>query len=166
MSIPGHFFVDVGQEVEFSKTIGESDVYLFAGITGDFSSNHINEEVMSRTPFGRRVAHGALMVGFMSSASTRMIETLAAKGETTAVALGYDRLRFVAPVFIGDTITVLYRVVRIEPERARSYADITITNQRGQVVAVAQGILKWVPNGDGPDSNGEIAERPKTAVSS
>jgi acyl dehydratase len=140
------FFVQVGQEVKVSKTIGESDVYLFAGVTGDFSANHVNEDVMRKSQFGRRVAHGALLVGFMSSASTRMIETFGASaaGRATAVALGYDSIRFIAPVFIGDTITVRYRVARIEPERERSYADIVVTNDRGQEVAVAQGILKWV----------------------
>ncbi len=139
-------FVQVGQQVEVSKTIGESDVYLFAGITGDFSSNHVNEQAMRRSQFGRRVVHGALLVGFMSAASTRMIERFgtSAIGRATAVALGYDRIRFVAPVFIGDTITVRYRIARIEPERARSYAEIIVINDRGEEVAVAEGILKWV----------------------
>lgn len=56
------FFVRVGQVVEVSKTIGESDVYLFAGVTGDFSANHVNEDAMRRSQLGRRVAHGALLV--------------------------------------------------------------------------------------------------------
>ena len=61
----------------------------------------------------------------------------------TTVALGYDRLRFTAPVRIGDTITVNYTVTEIVDERARSIADITITNQHGETVAVALGLLKW-----------------------
>ena len=87
----------------------------------------------------------------MSAASTRMIETYGASaaGRATSVALGYDRIRFVAPVFIGDTITVRYRISRIEPERDRSYADIVVTNNRGEEVAVAQGVLKWVANRSG-----------------
>src|SRR3954452_22962348 len=137
--------------IKFSKTVGESDVYLFAGITGDFSSNHVNEELMRRSKFGHRVAHGALLVGFMSTVSTRMIETFgrSANGKATAVSLGYDRVRFVAPVFIGDTITVRYTITRIEPVRGRSYASIVIVNQRGNEVAVAEHILKWVPIEDG-----------------
>lgn len=142
------FFVSVGDSVSFSKTVGESDVYLFAGITGDFSSNHINEKAMADSRFGRRVAHGALLVGFMSTCSTRIIETYggSASGRSTAVAQGYDRVRFIAPVFIGDTITVNYRVSRIDTERARAYGEITVINQDGTVVAVAEGILKWVPD--------------------
>jgi 3-hydroxybutyryl-CoA dehydratase len=141
------FFVRVGEEVEFSKTVGETDVYLFAGITGDFSPNHVNEHLMSRSKYKRRVAHGALLVGFMSTGSTRLIETYggSARGKATAVSLGYDRVRFIAPVFIGDTITVRYRITRVEPERDRSYGTVVVTNQHGSQVAVAENILKWVP---------------------
>jgi acyl dehydratase len=159
------FYVRVGQEIEFSKTVGESDVYLFAGITGDFSSNHVNEHVMRRSKYGQRVAHGALMVGFMSTGSTRIIETFggSAVGKATAVSLGYDRMRFVAPVFIGDTITVHYRITRIDPERHRSYGSIVIVNQHRTEVAVAEHILKWVPiEEEAPKSE---AERPDTAIS-
>ena len=64
------FHVAVGDRVTFSKTVAECDVYNFAGLTGDFSPNHVNEEYMARSSYGRRMAHGALMVGFMSTAST------------------------------------------------------------------------------------------------
>jgi 3-hydroxybutyryl-CoA dehydratase len=142
-----NFFVRVGDEVEFSKTVGETDVYLFAGITGDFSPNHVNEHLMSRSKYKRRVAHGALLVGFMSTGSTRLIETYggSARGKATAVSLGYDRVRFIAPVFIGDTITVRYRITRVEPERDRSYGAVVVTNQHDSQVAIAENILKWVP---------------------
>jgi 3-hydroxybutyryl-CoA dehydratase len=143
-----NFFVRVGDEVEFSKTIAETDIYLFAGITGDLSPNHVNEQMMRRSKYGRRVAHGALLVGFMSTGSTRLIETFggSALGKATAVSLGYDRIRFVAPVFIGDTITVRYRITRVEPARDRSYGAVVVTNENGTEVAVANHILKWVPN--------------------
>ncbi len=141
------FYVQPGQSVEFAKTVGETDIYLFAGITGDLSSNHVNEQVMSRSQYGRRIAHGALMIGFMSTASTRMIEQHAGMSETeTAVSLGYDRIRFLGPVFIGDTITVRYVIKEVDPERRRSRSDITVTNQDGDVVAVGEHILKWVPH--------------------
>jgi 3-hydroxybutyryl-CoA dehydratase len=153
------FFLRVGDRVEIAKTVGESDVYLFAGITGDLSSNHVNEAVMRRSKFGRRLAHGALLVGYMSAASTKMIEThgASAAGISTAVALGYDRIRFVAPVFFGDTITVHYTIDRIEPERQRSYAEIKVLNEHGTTVAVAEHILKWVadvpPSSSGHEAN-------------
>jgi 3-hydroxybutyryl-CoA dehydratase len=143
------FYVSIGDQVQFSKTIGESDVYLFAGITGDFSGNHVNEEFMKRSAYGRRIAHGVLVVGFMSTASTLMIDKANAAHpptDETPVSLGYDRVRFLAPVFIGDTITVTYRIAEIDPERRCSRSEIEVRNQAGELVAVAQHILKWVKN--------------------
>lgn len=142
------FYVQVGQQVEVAKTVGESDVYLFAGITGDLSSNHVNEQVMAGSSYGHRIAHGALLVGFMSAASTRMIETYGtpANGEATAVSLGYDRIRFLQAVYIGDTVTVRYSIASVDPARSRSLARIVVHNQRNETVAVAEHVLKWVPN--------------------
>jgi 3-hydroxybutyryl-CoA dehydratase len=141
------FYVSIGDEVRFSKTVGESDVYLFAGITGDFSGNHVNEEFMRHSAYGRRIAHGALMIGFMSTASTLMIEKCGgtAAGETP-VSLGYDRIRFLAPVFIGDTISVAYRIAEVDPDRRRSRSEIEVRNQDDQLVAIGQHVLKWVKN--------------------
>jgi 3-hydroxybutyryl-CoA dehydratase len=141
------FHVAVGDEVRFAKTIGESDVYLFAGITGDLSSNHVNEEVMKRSAYGRRIAHGALLVGFMSTCSTLMIEKSGGvPSDETPVSLGYDRIRFLGAVFLGDTLTFTYRIAEIDPERRRSRSEIEVRNQDGELVAVAQHILKWVAN--------------------
>ena len=140
------FYVDVGDCVSFSKTVGESDVYLFAGITGDLSPNHVNEEYMKQSSYGRRIVHGALLIGFMSTASTLAIEKSRTSQEETPVSLGYDRIRFVGPVFLGDTITVTYTIAGIDSERRRSVADITIKNQADELVAVGQHILKWVKN--------------------
>lgn len=136
-----------GDEVRFSKTVSEADVYLFAGITGDFSVNHINEEYMRQSSFGRRIAHGALLVGYMSTTSTMMIEKCVGDDDrVTPVSLGYDRVRFVAPVFIGDTISVNYRISEVDEEQRRSLADVNVAKQTGETVAVAQHILKWVDN--------------------
>lgn len=130
----------VGRSTRFSKTVGESDVYLFAGITGDLSPNHVDEEAMARTSMGRRVAHGVLTVGFMSTASTRFVELT---GEP-AVSVGYDGVRFLAPVFIGDTIEVTYTVTEVEPARRRTIADVTVHTRGGELCAVARHILKFI----------------------
>jgi 3-hydroxybutyryl-CoA dehydratase len=140
------FHVSLGDQVRFAKTIGESEVYLFAGITGDLSGNHVDEEFMKRTAYGRRIAHGVLLMGFMSTTSTMIIERARPSPDRTPVSLGYDRVRFLAPVFIGDTITVTYRVAEVDPERQRSRSEIEVHNQDGILVAVAQHIMKWVPN--------------------
>ena len=140
------FHVEVGARVSFSKTVSESDVYMFAGITGDFSPNHVNKAYMEKSRYGRLMAHGALMVGFMSTVSTMAIAHTR-MAEETPVSLGYDRIRFLKPVFLGDTITVEYEFTAIDIERRRSTADIRITNQDGDLTTVGQHILKWVPNG-------------------
>ena len=140
------FYVSVGDSVSFSKTVSESDVYLFAGITGDLSPNHVDEEYMKRSGYGRRIAHGALIVGFMSTASSLAIADSRSSADETPVSLGYDRIRFLAPVYLGDTVTVHYEIVDIDEQSRRSNADIRVINQSEELVAVGQHILKWVAN--------------------
>jgi 3-hydroxybutyryl-CoA dehydratase len=140
-----NFYVRIGDSASFSKTIAESDIYLYAGLTGDFSPNHMNEAEMRKSAYGRRMAHGAMLIGFMSTTSTIVAERAGRDGATeTPVSLGYDRIRFVAPVFIGDTITVQYKVAAIDLEKRRALSDVTIVNDAGKTVAVGQHILKWV----------------------
>ncbi len=139
------FHLSVGEQVTFSKTVGESDVYLFAGITGDLNGLHVNEQFMSGTAYGQRIAHGALLVGFMSTTSTMMIaRSTGGERNETPVSLGYERIRFIAPVYINDTVSVTYTVAQIDEERRRALSDIEVVNQRGETVAVAQHIIKWV----------------------
>ena len=154
------FYVQPGQEVVFAKTVGESDVYLFAGLTGDLSPVHVNEEAMSRSQYGRRIAHGALLVGFMSTASTMLIDRFAGRGGgETPVSLGYDRIRFLGAVFFGDTVSVTYRVAEIDVAARRAYSDMEVTTQRGDLVAVGRHILKWVPDRS-PASSADPVEGP------
>lgn len=141
------FPVSVGETARFTKTVGETDVYLFAGITGDFAPNHVDKAYMERSRFGRLQAHGALLVGFMSTtAGIVASRTRSSCPDETAVSLGYDRIRFTAPVFLGDTITVDYRVVAIDPARRRATAEIEIKNQDDALVGVGTHILAWVSN--------------------
>jgi 3-hydroxybutyryl-CoA dehydratase len=140
------FYIAVGDATSFTKTVSESDVHLFAGISGDFAPNHVNKAYMEKSSYGRLIAHGALLVGFMSAASTQMAAKSRADASVTGVSLGYDRMRFLAPVFFGDTITVDYRIASIDREKLRATADIKITSQDGTLVAVATHLLKWVRN--------------------
>lgn len=127
----------IGASVTFTKTISEADVYLYAGVTGDFSPNHIDAVYMSGSRYGQRIAHGTLLTGLMSAASARM-----PLGRT--VSLGYDRMRFVAPVFFGDTISTTYTLTEIDSGRRRAFADVRCVNQDGVVVAVATNVRAWV----------------------
>jgi 3-hydroxybutyryl-CoA dehydratase len=138
--------VAVGQHYTFAKTVGETDVYMFAGITGDFSDTHVNDQYMrERSNIGGRIAHGALLVGYMSTASTISIaHVIHLEGLADfPVSAGYDKLRFLKPVRLGDTVTVHYTVAAIDRERGRSIAKVECTNQHGDLVAVAEHIMRW-----------------------
>ena len=139
------FYVNIGDSAQFTKTVSESDVYQFAGITGDFSPNHINKVYMENSSFGRLMAHGALLVGFMSTVSTMAIAHCR-EADETPVAAGYDKIRFLKPVFLGDTVTTTYTISSIDPEKRKSKAKIEVKNQNEQLIAVAEHILQWVPN--------------------
>jgi 3-hydroxybutyryl-CoA dehydratase len=135
----------LGASVTCSKTVGESDVYLFAGITGDLSPNHVDEEAMKGTRYGGRIAHGALLVGYMSRASTLITEECEAlmRGHYP-VSLGYDKVRFLEGVKIGDTITITYRIASVDAARMRTVAEVSLANQAGTVCAVASHIMRWL----------------------
>jgi 3-hydroxybutyryl-CoA dehydratase len=133
-------------KTSFRKTVSESDVYLFAGITGDLAPNHVDEQFMRQTPFGRRIAHGALLVGYMSTTSTIVNNLMAERMPTIfPVSLGYDKIRFLKPVFIGDTIMVHYSVTSVDTARDRSVATVEVTNESGETVAAAVHLMKWLP---------------------
>lgn len=130
----------LGKTVTVRKTVGETDVYLFAGISGDFAPIHVDEEFMKGTRYGRRIAHGGLLVAYMSQASTRMCEGVPG----TLVSYGYDRIRFPNPVFIGDTVTVTYAIAERDEAAGKTFGKVICTNQRGEVVAAATHILKVI----------------------
>jgi 3-hydroxybutyryl-CoA dehydratase len=132
--------ISVGLRTTFSKTVSESDVYLFAGITGDLDPNHVDEEFCRGNSLGHRVAHGALIVGYMSAASSRILEDF----ERPMVSAGYDRIRFIKPVYLGDTITVDYVIASLDAERERIVSKIEVKNQRGELVCVADHIMQLV----------------------
>jgi acyl dehydratase len=146
MAASGLDYVDVGQRYSFAKTVGETDVTLFAGITGDFSDTHINDQYMKeKSSIGSRIAHGALLVGFMSTVSTMSIAHVIHRDGLTdfPVSAGYDRVRFLKPVLLGDTVTAQYEVIKVDKVAGRSIAKVEVINQHGEIVAVAEHIMRW-----------------------
>jgi acyl dehydratase len=132
--------IPIGLRTRLTKTVSESDVYLFAGITGDLDPNHVDEEYCRKTSLGHRVAHGALIVGYTSAASTRILQDF----DRPSVSVGYDRIRFIKPVYFGDTITIDYEIASVEREKQRTIAKIEVKNQRDELVAVATHIMQLV----------------------
>jgi len=146
MQKSGLDFVEVGQHYRFAKTVGETDITLFAGITGDFSDTHINDQYMKeKSSIGCRIAHGALLVGYMSTVSTISIAHVIHQENLSdfPVSAGYDRVRFLKPVLLGDTVTAHYTVSTVDKSRGRSVAKVEVVNQHGEVVAVADHIMRW-----------------------
>src|SRR3981189_3500452 len=130
--------IAIGLRTRFSKTVSESDVYLFAGITGDLDPNHVDEEYCRKTSLGHRVAHGALIIGYTSAASTRILQDF----ERPMVSVGYDRIRFLKPVYFGDTLTIDYVIESIDSARERTIAKIEVKNQKDELVAVLTHIMQ------------------------
>lgn len=128
----------IGNHAEFAKTVTDYDVYGFAGIVGDFYGVHVNEEYAKTTRFERRIAQGALSVGFIAT----VMGYMAAKAPNPgAVSYRYD-ITFKAPVFIGDTVTARLVLAAKDEERNTCVFDATVTNQAGVVVAAGQTYLK------------------------
>ncbi len=134
-----------GEQASFTKTITERDLLLTAEITGDHDPLHVDEAYAARTAYGRRIAHGALVIGLLSTtASTIAQRAIAAGAEGVPVSLGYDRVRFLRPVFIGDTVTATYTVERMDEVAARAESRCEVVNQSGERCLVATHILRWV----------------------
>lgn len=132
--------VEIGTTESISKTISESDVYAFAGITGDFYGVHVNEEFAKQTRYGTRIAHGALLVGFISTVMGRIAEKIPPPG---GVSYRYD-VKFTAAVKFGDTVTTTLKVVEKNPERREIISQIISTNQRNEKVLEGKTTLKVI----------------------
>jgi 3-hydroxybutyryl-CoA dehydratase len=126
-------FESSGDLVTRGRTITESDVMAFAGLTGDYMELHTNEAYAQGTKFGRRIAHGALVFSVSMGLATRM-NTL---DDTLLAFAGLDKLRFVDPVFLGDTIHVVKRVAErkeLGADQGTVTFDTRVLNQHGKLV--------------------------------
>ena len=108
--------MEIGQKATFSKTISESDVYMFAGVTGDVNPAHVNEAYAQTTPFKTRIAHGILSAGLISA-------VLGTQLPGPGAIYASQTLKFTAPVRIGDTITATATVKELIPERNRAVIE-------------------------------------------
>jgi uncharacterized OB-fold protein len=126
--------LEVGMSASFTKTISETDVYLFAGISGDFNPMHLNEEFAKTTPFGTRIAHGALPQSLIAPVLGMKLPGLG----TVALEI---TCRFKAPTYFGDTVTATGEISeKIEKKRWVKMA-LTWTNQKGEIVAEGSALV-------------------------
>lgn len=145
MSEARRTFLLPGDHAEFSKTITADDIDMFSKISGDYDPVHVDEAYAAKTAFGRRIAHGALVMGLSSTTASIISHLSVERGATgTPVSAGYDRIRFVRPVFIGDTLTARYVVEEVDDGAGRTRSRVEIANQDGVVCLVGTHILVWV----------------------
>lgn len=137
--------VAVGQSATYARTVTDDDIARYADLSGDDHPQHVDAAWARKTRFGGRIAHGALLVGYMSAASTRWVRRwLYGRTTQSTVSYGYDRIRFVKPVFPGDTIEVTHEVDTIDTSSGKFVAAVTARNQNGGVVAAARHVMAFV----------------------
>lgn len=137
--------IEAGETATFTKTVTERDLLLTAEITGDHDPLHVDAEYAARTAYGRRIAHGVFVQGLLSATASAIAHRAIANGaEGVPVSAGYDRVRFLKPVFIGDTLTARYTVEIADPGRGRSESACEVVNHNGETCLVARHIMKWV----------------------
>lgn len=124
----------VGDMASFAKTISEHDVYAFAGITGDFNPVHVNREYAEQTIFKGRIAHGALAAGLISG----VLGTQLPGPGAIFVSMS---MRFLRPVYFGDTITAEVEVAEIIADRNRVRLHTRCRNQHGTIVTDGEAVL-------------------------
>jgi len=150
--------LQVGMKASFSKTVTETDVYLFAGISGDFNPMHVNEEFARLTPFGTRIAHGALPQSLIAPVLGTKLPGLG----TIALEI---TTRFRAPTFFGDTITATAEVAEKIEDKRRVRMSLVWTNQRGETVATGEAVVIPPPKQEELFSTKESREEKKMALS-
>jgi 3-hydroxybutyryl-CoA dehydratase len=125
--------IEVGDKAFMEKTVSETDVYLFAGITGDLNPAHVNEEAMKKTKFGGRIAHGMLSAGFISAVLGMQLPG------PGSIYLSQS-IQFKAPVRIGDTLKTEVEVVE-KQEKGRIRMKTTCSIQDRTIVAEGEAIV-------------------------
>ena len=141
MTNPAYFedYIVGAQRSTTGRTITETDIVLHAGQTGDFYPHHMDEEWCRTQPFGKRIAHGTLIFSVGVGLTANVVNP-------HAISYGYDRLRFVKPVFIGDTIRVTVTIkekrdIAKRPNHGIVVEGCEVINQNSEPVLVCEHLL-------------------------
>lgn len=137
--------IAVGDRVTRSKTLTETDLAFFAAVSGDFDPIHMDEAYAQGTPFGRRIAHGLLSMALLSAAAAGMSALARDRGYTgTSVSLGFDKVRFLAPVFIGDSLTASYEIATVDLAKGRSLSACAVRKSDATQCVAATHVMRWL----------------------
>ena len=120
------------------RTVTETDIVIHAGQSGDFFPHHMDEEWCKTQPFKKRIAHGTLIFTIAVGLTAHVINEV-------AMTYGYDRLRFIKPVFIGDTIKATVTISNIKEHKKPGFGLVTelveVFKQHGEVVMVCEHVV-------------------------
>jgi acyl dehydratase len=127
----------IGRHGTYERTVTDEAVEAYCDVTGDADPLHVDPSFAAGTAYGGPIVPGGLVIGYMMAAA------VAATGDagTAVPSLGFDRLRHTAPVVVGDTLRADYEVRSLD-DTGRGHADITVVNQRGETVAVADHVFR------------------------
>lgn len=139
-----------GDAAEMAKTVTESDITLFAGVTGDFNPVHVDAVAAERSVFGGRIAHGMLSAGFISA-------VIAMRLPGPGSIYLSQSLRFTKPVRIGDTVTARVEVLEVMAAKRRVRLATTCRNQRGETVVEGEAVVMLGTREKGIGNAGPIA---------
>ena len=126
--------INIGDKSSYSRTVTETDVVLFGGVSGDLNPAHFNEEYCKETMFKGRIAHGMLSAGYISTVLGMQLP-----GPGT-IYLSQE-VKFIAPVRFGDTITATVEVVEKIEDKNRIVLETICVNQQGKVVIKGKAIV-------------------------
>src|SRR2546425_11226047 len=127
----------VGTRATRERTITDDDIVRFAEVSGDRNPVHLDADYAARSPFGQRIAHGFL-IGSLISAAIGM--DLPGPG---SIYLG-QTLKFLAPVYIGDTVTVSVEVIKVREDKRLITLRTDCTNQNGALVITGEAVVRYV----------------------
>jgi 3-hydroxybutyryl-CoA dehydratase len=130
----------VGQTGTFRKTVTETDLVMFAGVTGDMNPAHTDQVWAEQSQFGGRIAHGMLAAGFISA-----VLGMRLPGPGTIYL--EQTLRFIRPVRIGDTVAATAEILELIPAKRRIRLSTTCTNQNGEVVLKGEALVMLAAEG-------------------
>ncbi len=138
-SIHGYYFeeLEVGMSGTYAKTITETDIIMFAGMSGDNNPVHLNHEFASLTMFEGRIAHGMLSAGFIST-------VLGTKMPGPGCIYLSQNLKFKAPVRANDTVTAKVTITKLVPEKR--FAEMETTCTVGGKPVITGDALVMVPS--------------------
>jgi 3-hydroxybutyryl-CoA dehydratase len=135
--MPGDSVVGVapGHTAEFTKTVSDEDIAAFGTATGDEQPLHLDDAYAATTRFRRRIAHGMLSAGFISAALGTKLAP-----QATVIYLSQS-LRFLRPVYPGDTVTAKLEVTSVEPDKRFVTCSTECVNQDGQTVVTGEATV-------------------------